>query len=290
MAEGNIFIGGSGRCGTTLLRDCILAHPQVWGVHKESHLFAPPAPNLVDIYRHAVDGSLTKDTVARVKAEVSVYLARGYAEHIIARIGRDEYSKSLDEFFALAATWVGRPCYVAPLQIAAWARGLSWPGRKKGATHWCEKSPHNVLNFLELAQLYPAAKLIHIVRDPRDTIDSLATQRWTRTDGYPGVAGCCAWYEQWLDGYEDALRRGLRGLPGYYELRYESFVRFPKQWLNLWSHIGLAPPRRPNMAAVHEGRHKAWDPAQARAFAELQLRRPRVDEWVAETRRIPGAR
>ena len=287
-SPGTILIGGSGRCGTTLLRDVVLSHPRVWGVPKESHLFAPPDPNLVSLYLRARDGTLTEAYLRRVRAQLISYFAKGYAHHIIARVGRQRYELAFQRFFDVARGWVGKPSPEARKVIARWARGLSWPGRSPGATHWCEKSPHNVLHFPELAELYPGARLLHIVRDPRDTIDSLAQQEWTRTGGYRGVGSCILWYEKWLDGYEDALRRGMRGLGGYYELRYEALVRYPKQWAKLWAHLGLKPPARPALRPVHEGRYKKWTAPQSRAFREMQRRRPRVEQWVAETQQIIG--
>ncbi|MEM6428687.1 MAG: sulfotransferase [Deinococcota bacterium] len=49
--------------------------------------------------------------------------------------------------------------------------------REKDAQHWSEKTPLHALHLPEIHRLYPEAKLVCLVRDPRDVLTSHVT-RW----------------------------------------------------------------------------------------------------------------
>ncbi|WP_085522064.1 sulfotransferase [Tuberibacillus sp. Marseille-P3662] len=53
-----------------------------------------------------------------------------------------------------------------------------------------EKTPHNVLIMKELANIFPKAKFIHVVRDGRDVASSLVEMNWRDFQGKP------LWYVQ----------------------------------------------------------------------------------------------
>lgn len=47
-----------------------------------------------------------------------------------------------------------------------------------GAQTWCDDTPSNALHAEFLLELYPQAKIIHMVRDPRDVLASFLEQPW----------------------------------------------------------------------------------------------------------------
>jgi len=103
-----------------------------------------------------------------------------------------------------------------------------------GAARVAEKTPHNVLHMPWLAKLFPAARFIHVVRDPRAVASSLVKQGWVDT-----ATGDPIWYCKDLPSaaryWAEVVTRGLRQattLPGRVLLvRYEDLVRSPESEL-----------------------------------------------------------
>ncbi len=56
---------------------------------------------------------------------------------------------------------------------------------KNQAARIVEKTPHNVLVMKELAEIFPKAKFIHVVRDGRDVASSLVNMKWVDSFGNP---------------------------------------------------------------------------------------------------------
>lgn len=51
--------------------------------------------------------------------------------------------------------------------------------KKRGAKIYVDDCPWNILIARELFELFPEARIIHVLRDPRDTIASLKNQKWS---------------------------------------------------------------------------------------------------------------
>jgi hypothetical protein len=47
-----------------------------------------------------------------------------------------------------------------------------------GKPRWAEKTPHNILFMIPLAEIFPQAQFVHVVRDGRDVACSLVTMNW----------------------------------------------------------------------------------------------------------------
>jgi hypothetical protein len=99
--------------------------------------------------------------------------------------------------FTFRGTWVGLPAgtptrmrYHAPWSPDALAEtlGAFWQGVAAdtcihaGRAHFLEKETWSILHLDVLLRLVPHARLIHIVRDPRDVVASFTHQRWAPSD------------------------------------------------------------------------------------------------------------
>jgi hypothetical protein len=138
-----------------------------------------------------------------------------------------------------------------------------------------EKTPDYVRCIPLLHELWPQARFVHIVRDPRDT--TLAILDWARDQKGPArfelwpaepVAAAALWLERHvMDGRRDgsALSKGQ-----YLEVHFENLVRDPEGQLRCISnHIGIE-----------------FDPAMTSYFEGRTLRGPGLDanrQWLPPT-------
>ncbi|OGY32725.1 MAG: hypothetical protein A3C02_03775 [Candidatus Andersenbacteria bacterium RIFCSPHIGHO2_02_FULL_45_11] len=92
---------------------------------------------------------------------------------------------------------------------------------------WGDKTSRNIHRLEQIWQHFPNAKIIHVVRDPRDVVRSLKTHRKRKVvDGQIVPTG---WIQplddcigRWLRAMDDALH--FRGNSNYMEMKYEDLV------------------------------------------------------------------
>ena len=120
-----------------------------------------------------------------------------------------------------------------------------------------EKDPEYVRRMRLIHQLFPRARVLHIIRDGRDV--ALSTLDWVTPERYLGrlqlwkeepVAVCALWWKrQVMSGMEGGKSLGDR----YFEVRYEQLVSDPKTTLGaVCDFLGIAFD--PAMVRYHEGR------------------------------------
>lgn len=84
---------------------------------------------------------------------------------------------------------------------AEFCNGIFLPSaQEQGASFWCEKTPRNLLYADNIAEIYPDARFIHVIRDGRDVVSSiLEKQFWpvARSARYPKTRKFCG--EQTFD-------------------------------------------------------------------------------------------
>jgi protein-tyrosine sulfotransferase len=102
---------------------------------------------------------------------------------------------------------------------------------QSGKLFWAEKTPANVMRFRFVRRCFPHAKLIHVIRDGRDTACSLRGKGFAKIGDAPRdsaeAARRCA--VMWKVAVKTGLRH--RSDPAYYELRYEDLVFDPEPTL-----------------------------------------------------------
>ncbi len=94
---------------------------------------------------------------------------------------------------------------------------------KRGKQRWAEKTPGYTFHLEYIAELFPDAQYVHVIRDGRDVVASFR-DRW----GYR--AGLRAANSVWRESVVRARDFGARLPRGrYHELRYEALVADPEQ-------------------------------------------------------------
>jgi hypothetical protein len=104
-----------------------------------------------------------------------------------------------------------------------------------GARLIAERTPLHVLHLDLISELYPDARVIHIIRDGRDVARSIAAQDW----GPETIAGAA---REWGDSILSARRAGIP-VERYREVRYERLAAAPEAEIpTLFEWLGLDLP------------------------------------------------
>jgi hypothetical protein len=198
-----IFIIGSPRSGTTLLRFMLSSHPDIF------------IPDETGFIPHLVKPDHIEDTLS-LKEVIS----------LLDRIGKLNYQwyDLVDDIPAFYQNLVSpNLMYVLDTlfrQIIA----------NQNAIRWGDKTPLYVRHITLISMIYPHAQFIHVIRDGRDA--TLSAQRKWGVSKY--------WYmdnyyllQNWVTNVTMGRRDGTR-LPKsqYFELRYEQLVQDPENNLH----------------------------------------------------------
>lgn len=191
------FVVGCQRSGTTLLRAMLDTHPEM-AVPPESNFL----PTLMES-RSKYEGDAGFDV-------------EGLVEDMFATrwIGRWELPREL-LVDALTA------CRVDSLADALrCVYGLY--AERRGKTRYADKTPDYVAELPAIAELFPEARFIHVIRDGRDVALSLLELEW----GPSSVAQAAIY---WRDRVSTGRRDGSSLGDRYLEVRYEHLVAQPNE-------------------------------------------------------------
>jgi len=164
---------------------------------------------------------------------------------------------------------------------------------KPGADVILEKTPVHLHFAQDILELFPDARFVHIIRDPRAVVSSLldAARTWGR-DWAPRSAYDSAGI--WREAIQQGIR--LRGITdNYTEVIYESLVRSPHSELaRAFGACGLVVEpefcERAISACAKEnlraGSAGVWAPSSMQGNLDSAVRRGEVDGWREELGRF----
>jgi hypothetical protein len=213
VSDGPIFVVGCPRSGTGLVRDLLRSHPR---------LSLPPESHFIPAYRRAY-GDPASDREARALGRRILELRR------LRAWGVDLEPAAFDGCRSFADVV---------------ARVYDAFARREGKPRWGDKTPHYVAEIPLLLELFPSARVVHVIRDGRDVALS-----WIRAPFGPGTvyAAAGAWTR-----YVSAGRRH-HGDARYGEVRYEDLLRDPRATMAvLCEFVGEEPTEevlRPDLGA-----------------------------------------
>ena len=190
-----IFLTGAARSGTTYLQKLLASHPQV-KTGPESHLFSLYIDPLLKAWQYQVDAAI-KDT--RSGLGMPSYM------------DEEQYFASLDIFLSQL---------LQPMleQLQENERFL-------------EKSPSHVNSLPAIHKLLPQAKIIHIIRDPRDVVASVlaASRSWGKNWAVDSAKiAAYTWCKQMnnVEAFAKTLDPSI-----FFEIRYEDLTADPMKSL-----------------------------------------------------------
>ena len=201
-----VFVGGSERSGTTLVRNILTAHPTL-AMPSES-------PFVFRIHRQLVRQGRIHDldlawSVIRVDSRFRQWrLPRAEVERLLEEQPPGCYDDLVRTLFAAYARW-------------------------RGKDHSGDKTTGNALWFEWLAPRFPGSRFVHVLRDPRAVCMSRAVQIFN-SGGIPGAA------RHWRTHVAAARRASATLGERLLEIRYERLLSEPRTELErLCAFLGI---------------------------------------------------
>lgn len=255
QADMQIFVGGTGRSGTTQLTAIIGQHPDVWHIPEETRFLVDPG-GLEDLVRflstdftpfHSCDALnrfrtlLTRDVVGEDGPEAfshvdlttifGVERFGDWAKRFLADLTWHSFTevdtpRTMGRYFSDRAELIALcRSYVDEL--------FSGAAADHGKPHWCEKTPGNAGSVDFLFELFPDARIIYIVRHPVQVAASHLSMAWAPDN----VEGVCNWlepmYDRWLRFTGPNAERSI-------SLRLEDLAaEWPTERAQLFARLGL---------------------------------------------------
>jgi hypothetical protein len=254
-----VFIVGSPRSGTTLLRRVVDAHSQL--------AITPESEWIVRYYNQRIGltpaGIITPELVPRLLEHPKF--------HRLGLSGPD-----LEELVETGGL-VGYASFVSRL--------FDHYSRTQSKPLVGDKTPNYVRQIQVLHHLWPRAKFVHLIRDGRDV--GLSLLGWKRKaarmvelfptwEEAPVTTAALCWERNVRQGREQGR---LLGPKSYYEIRYESFVTRPAEEVQgLCGFLGV--PYESGLLEFHQGRTKA-EPGLSPKEAWLPIT-PGLRDWKSQ--------
>lgn len=219
-----VFVGGTGRSGTTVIGDLLANHSKIRTSTPIEIKFLTNRSGLVDV----VFGY--NQEIEKKSGKVSILNFRTYRKR--RRKEKERFAKILEKFnkFIWEKWWDidappphgrGLISGISKLDLENLLVRLErelkinrkWAARRFmkafiskqfGAgdeMYWVETTPMNIPEANKLQELFPKALFINMVRDPRDVIASLLTKKWGPTTPLEGLD----WIEKRLIAGHEAL-------------------------------------------------------------------------------------
>ena len=164
-----VFVGGTGRSGTTVLGHLIGAHPDYAVIPSESKFITGPG-GLCDL--------------ASGKTTLPAFEAL-----LLGRRLRTRFGRGLHTIVDPAAVESALPDLRARLRSEPWAAAAEFAHRlldpiaiAADARAWVDQNPGNVFRGRELLRMFPNMRLVHSVRDGRDVSASVTPLPWGPDD------------------------------------------------------------------------------------------------------------
>jgi len=188
------FIVGTGRCGTTLLRMMLDAHPEL-AIPPETHFF----------HRAVISSMLSSDP------------REGFLTALTSDVRWPDFQLSAELLRSLIRD-------LEPFNLSdAFRTFYRAYAKMDGKTRWGDKTPNHssLMDFIE--KFIPEARFIHLIRDGRDVALSLK-ELWFGPRSFQEAAG-------WWVSKIKAAREQVSRLRYYLEIRYEDLVSRPEPTL-----------------------------------------------------------
>ncbi len=222
-AEPPFFLVGNPRSGTKMLRELLNRSPEIWISAVESH-FIPRVTRDLTRYGNLEERANFDRLAGALQSTRAFWHWNQRGVHI-----------DTDRWYGLcrAYDWPG---VLEALFRCAHEQEIPAPRRAWESILWGDKTPAYLTELALLAELYPRARFVHLVRDPRDC--ALSSQ-----DAWGSTPLRTA--QEWADRVRTCRAAGARlGAERFHELRYEDLLTDVRGRLgDLFAFLGVPTPK-----------------------------------------------
>lgn len=235
-----IFIGGTGRSGTTILSEAISNNNTIKRMPVEMRIHIDPGGYYDlfkamtfdwDVYRT----SNTIDNFCKFYNKLSRFSFNSYHNIKHGNLGHAYYSNLLEQYLEMLGVyrekrlWVGNSPLISKLFMNSglpfkytfqpwfyysnpidpesffnFTRGhLTKLWGLESYRFVVEHTPYNFLYFSFLSKLFPNSKFIHIKRNPLDIVSSYTTMKWGSIHQIRNAENIISLYSKWLESVKD---------------------------------------------------------------------------------------
>jgi len=216
------FVVGNPRSGTKMLREPMNGSPDLWMSEVESH-FIPKFTRTIDRYGDLAERGGFATLTAALRKTRAFWQWERRGVHV-----------SDDEWWAACPRhdWPG---VIAGLFRCVHRREVPEPRRPWEEVLWGDKTPVYMEEVSLLARLFPHARFVHIVRDPRDCVLSTESA-WGNTPLRTA--------QEWAERVRACRTAGRALGPGrFHELRYEDLTTdLRKELGRVFAFLGVPTP------------------------------------------------
>ena len=214
-----LFVGGCPKSGTTLLLSLLDGHPELAVFPRETHFLEAAA-------EHRSLGANYRAQLDRMLARLDPRHHDGLRFEESRPGGRFENSERNQSDFArfseLADNFIRQPWMNDSLVLSETVRAYMMTVQRdwRDCVHWVEKTPTNVAHIDDLFRLFPDAKVIHVLRDPRAVFASRCRRLIARYGSYTKAHRLL---REWNQSTRQLKRFEQRS--NHLVVRYEDLVR-----------------------------------------------------------------
>ena len=226
LAQRPVFICGAHRSGTTLVRDLLDGHPALAVLPAEGTFYTNFEKRLAGLSGKEQAGEMGQVWLRRLanpNNQAPFWLLGRSTEQGSPYI---DFARELQAWWAVLQSRANGERSLWPLTAVA----LAWAAMRRNGgipRMWVEKTPTNERFLARLWREYPAAKVIHVVRDPEA---ALASHKALLGGFSPTSRSTAAIFRNLARSYRVAAEQGMQASPERYLLiRYEDLVADTQQ-------------------------------------------------------------
>jgi hypothetical protein len=221
LIDSGLFICGHPKSGTSLLMTMLDSHPELIVYPEETHYFRKLLALTSSVSRAEIPDLVDQHLfhVFRWNLETPPESQEGFFDRDYSSFDDKEVSAAFRRIIASTGTSKTTVLAAAILAYGEVSKQLTEKTR-----YWVEKTPYNEFYASRIFRLWPKARCIHIVRDPRDNYASYQRKHPEWTASQFGRS----WLKSLHHGWKNQRRYGETQ---YFLLRYEDLVGSTDQWI-----------------------------------------------------------